>query len=242
MSCVGCGPNASESLTLADLSPKHAHCAVPHTASRPPAAASGAVASACREWQRAGAQPCKEECRLHLHRLRTDGLLPVTAGGTASAAAISGVDLPHHIVPSSGPASSLERTTDSASQICCADSGSSCIALRSTLLVSSRKAAPSILQEAKASRTAAGKPCRSQERRSSNLPQTSQPERAMQARRAQQSRGRQCSQRKTRSAPESSASASGAIRTNSTSAGPCSAERMRQIDRGPSHSADGTRE
>ena len=37
---------ASESLTLADLSPKHAHCAVLHTASRPPAAASGAVASA----------------------------------------------------------------------------------------------------------------------------------------------------------------------------------------------------
>ena len=118
----------------------------------------------------ATAQPCKEECRLHLHRLRMDGLLPVTAGGTASAAAISGVDLPHHIVPSSGPASSLERTTDSASQICCADSGSSCIALRSTLLVSSRKAAPSILQEAKASRTAAGKPCRNQARRSSNLP------------------------------------------------------------------------
>ena len=37
------GPHASESLTLADLSPKHAHCAVLHTASRPPAAASGAV-------------------------------------------------------------------------------------------------------------------------------------------------------------------------------------------------------
>ena len=63
-----------------------------------------------------------------------------------------------HQMPKSGPRSSLERTIDRASQICCADSGSSNVEC-SKLPVSKRKEAPSSLQEANVALTVSGKPC-----------------------------------------------------------------------------------